>query len=80
MLSSKIQIMGTELSGKERKWIRKENNYHKVWKEIVLEYQERYPDGIPTEIFAKVFAEKMVREFAPYLNPPINKKEDNYNG
>ena len=56
------------------------NSIDKVWKEIVSEYQEKYPDGIPTEILAKVFAEKMVREFAPYLKRPTNEKEENCNG
>ena len=56
------------------------NSIDKVWKEIVSEYQEKYPDGISAEIFAKVFAEKMVWEFAPHLKRPTNKKEDNCNG
>ena len=56
------------------------NSIDKVWNEIVSEYQEKYPDGIPTEICAKVFAEKMVREFAPYLKHSVNKKEENCNG
>ena len=51
----------------------------KVWDEIISEYQEQYPDGIPTEIFAKVFAEKMTKEFIPYLKHPDDKKEDKYN-
>ena len=50
------------------------NSIDKVWKEIVLEYQGKYPDGIPTEIFVKIFADKMVREFTPYLKCPIKKR------
>lgn len=56
------------------------NSINKVWKEIVSEYQEKHPDGIPAEVFTKAFAEKMVREFAPHLKSPTNRKEDNSNG
>lgn len=38
------------------------NSIDKVWKEIVSEYQEEYPDGIPADIFAKEFTDRITRE------------------
>lgn len=52
------------------------NSVNKVWDEIVLEYQEQYPDGIPTDIFVKAFSEKMAKEFLPYIRETSNRKRE----
>lgn len=52
------------------------NSVDKIWNEIVSEYQELYPDGIPTEIFIKVFSEKMAKEFLPYIKQASNIKRE----
>lgn len=56
------------------------NSVDKVWNEIVSEYQEVYPDGIPTEIFIKVFSEKIAKEFLPYIRQASNIKREKQKG
>ena len=52
------------------------NSVNRVWNEILLEYQEQYPDGIPTDVFVKVFSEKMANEFLPYIRETSNRKRE----
>ena len=52
------------------------NSVNRVWNEILLEYQEQYPDGIPTDVFVKVFSEKMAKEFLPYIRETSNRKRE----
>ena len=82
ILSKEVTDYGQQLVRELQSTVRQieiKNSTDKVWYEVFSEYQDQYPEGIPVQIFAKIFAEKMLREFTPYLKRPIHKKEGNYN-
>jgi hypothetical protein len=48
----------------------------KVFNMILEKYKDQYPEGIPTDLFAKEFSEGIVREMMPYILKNRENKEN----
>ena len=57
-------------------YIENKNTVEKVFNMIFEKYKDQYPDGIPTDLFAKEFSESIVTEMMPYILKNIENDEN----